>query len=464
MEQQPGVEILIHIRAPSKAADDARYRSLAAAYLAFAPIATIPVRGQRGNDGSTKDGSRASSTDQDESIDVPLEDRPGSFHSLQASFRSVVDNAESPRLRIRDLSHQSLAEPTSAPATQASWETPPSVVQDSHPLNHGEFASLTSPARVLENYLQYFESPASGSKQDSQSKFDTPYRHLSQSEGRQLSSMKFTPSNQDMIPCSPDIKNAIVRPPINYREGSGNRESRCRQQLLENPIADGSDGNVIEETILFTSSQPEPAPPAALLRADSEPAPKVQKLSHAMSPRALARAASDITPQPRPDRKAPVTIEFLGSHGFTYVSLEIRPPEPTTSEQHLQPSDLITRGLRKLGNDVGLSSRFRPKEQTRDLRAFERGYWVLDCSSWEPQLKRDAWAFLANYVGTGIAGWGVSCVRDADFRELRAYCWGSVVAHVYYILWLSSQRKIVFTGSSWIDAMGVAVIVMGSKG
>lgn len=453
------MEILIHIGAPSKAVDDARYRSLAAAYMAFEPAKPVPFYPQSDSDNSIKDSRHIPATDEDEDSNIPSDDRIGSFQSPQASFRSVVDNADSPRVCIREVPGHAFLQQTPASATQASWETPPSIVQDSHPMNHAEFTSLTSPTRVLENYLQHFESSSNSPKQDSQSNtLDTPCRHSSQCHGRRLSPRKLIPHAQQTIPCTPHVKN-ITELPSNSREGSEYQQSNNSQRQVKELVIDASDDNFIEETMFLSSSQP-----SELLRADSEPPPKLRQLDLAASPCALARATSDIGPQPLPNNyKAPMTIKFLSSHGFTYDSLEIRPPEPPTSESHIGPQDLITQGLRKLGHDVGLPSRFRPKEQTRDLIPYERGHWLLDCSSWEPRLKREAWAFLANYIGTEIAGWGVWCKRDPDFRELRAYCWGSVVAHIYYVLWLSSQRKIVFTGSSWIDAEGAEVIVMGSR-
>ncbi|TGJ86964.1 hypothetical protein E0Z10_g1813 [Xylaria hypoxylon] len=260
-----------------------------------------------------------------------------------------------------------------------------------------------------------------------------------------------------MIPCTPRARN-ITELLSDEKEAPESQAGANPEQQREAPVIDAFDDTTIEETTFLSSSRP-----SALTRADSEPPPKSRKLELITSPHALARASSDIGPRPSADHKTAVTINFLISHGFTYESLEIRPPEPPISEPYIEPQELITQGLQKLGHDVGLPSRFRPKEQTRELRPYERGHWLLDCSSWQPQLKRNAWAFLANYIGTGIAGWGVCCTRDHDFQELRAYCWGSVVAHIYYVLWLSSHREIVFTGSAWVDAEGAKVIVMDPR-
>ncbi|KAJ2982296.1 hypothetical protein NUW58_g6474 [Xylaria curta] len=461
MEEQPDVEILIHIGAPSRAVDDARYRSLAGAYIAYQPAETVHFYAQSSHESSTRsqDSWHMPAIDDGESSIMLVDDRIGVFQSLQASFGSVVDNADSPRIRTHGMSNHAIPQQTPTSATRASWKTPPSTVQDSHPINHNDFASLTTPTRVLENYLQHFEPPSGSSRQDSQStRFDASHERISQSESCQFSPKNPVPCTQQLIPCTPYIR--VAEPPLDRREESEYKSNRWPQpQQPGTTVIAASDDNVIEETtFLLSSSQP-----SAHARADSEPPPKLRRLDLVTSPHGLARASSDIGPQSLPGHQAPVTVKFLSNHEFTYESLEIRPPEPPTSEPHIEPQDLITRGLRSLGHDVDIPSRFRPKEQTRELRPYERGHWLVDCSSWGPRLKHDAWAFLANYVGTGIAGWGVWCKRDPDFKELRAYCWGSVAAHIYYVLWLSSQRKIVFTGSSWIDAEGARVIVMSSR-
>ncbi|KAI0432963.1 hypothetical protein F5Y09DRAFT_114205 [Xylaria sp. FL1042] len=461
MEDEPDVEILVHIAAPSRAVHDAQYRSLAAAYLAFEPAGLVHFSSHSGHDSSSIQGSRSEPwvADDDESSILPFDERAASFRSPQASFQSVVDNADSPRvrMRVREMPGYAFIQQTPVSATQSSWQTPPSIVQDSHSMNHADFSSLTSPTRVLESYLQHFESPSCSPRQDSQTgRLIASCRRASGHDGRRLSPRNLVPCTPQMIPCTPRVQN-ITEPSSASKRGPESQASSQPKQP-EAPSVDAFDDNIIEETTFISSPQV-----SALTRADSEPPLKSRRLELATGPHALARATSDIGPPSSIGRKAAVTVSFLSSHGFTYESLEIRPPEPPIAESYIEPEELITPGLRKLGHDVGLPSRFRPREQTRDLSPYERGHWLVDCSSWDPQLKRNAWAFLANYIGTGIAGWGVWCRRDPDFRELRVYCWGSVVAHIYYVLWLSSHREILFTGSSWLDAERAKIIVMGPR-
>ncbi|KAJ8130656.1 hypothetical protein O1611_g2973 [Lasiodiplodia mahajangana] len=460
MEEQPDVEILVHIGARSRAIDDARYRSLAAAYLAYQPKEVVYLYSQSHHDSCEQDDSYEPTAQGPPSLAagdgeyriMQSDDGIDSTQSLQASFQSVVDNSDSPKIHMREVPKHDFLQQTPTSGIQSSWQTPPSVVQDSHPLNHADFTTFTSPTRVLENYLQYFKSPSSSSKNGSQSsKRVRSNKHISQHDGYP-SLRNRVPPTPHMIPCTPQVRNRTELP----SDGSQEAELQYNVNSQQQPIAlDMSDDNVIEETTFLSSSQR-----SAQMRAESEPPLKSRKLEPITSPHALVRAASDIGPHPSSNLTASVTVELLSTHGFTYESLEIRSQEPPTSEPYIEPQDLITPSLRNLSRDADSLLCFQPREQTRELRPYERGYWLVDCSSWEPRLKRDAWAFLANYIGTGNAGWGVWCKRDPEFRELRAYCWGSVIPHIYYVLCMSSQRRI---GSTWIDAEGLRVIAMGSR-
>ena len=143
--------------------------------------------------------------------------------------------------------------------------------------------------------------------------------------------------------------------------------------------------------------------------------------------------------------------------------LEIVAPPPPTSDRELCPSDMITETLTDLAERVNLQSRYRPQSQTRELRPFERGYWLIDCSSWEPALKESAWELLADYLRNGLVGWGTRCTRDKQFTWIRLYCWGYVVEYMYLVVWVASKRRVRFTGASWIGAEGKSVVIIGAR-
>jgi hypothetical protein len=112
---------------------------------------------------------------------------------------------------------------------------------------------------------------------------------------------------------------------------------------------------------------------------------------------------------------------------------------------------LISEKLAKLARD--LSSRYRPTTK-RDIEAFERGYWLINCNGWDPTVRFDTWVFLANYLKSGLAGWGTWCRRDKTHDWIRLYCWGHVVKHTYLLLYLASGRQIKTSGAKWYGADG----------
>lgn len=464
------MEILVHIAAPSKTSDDARYRALASAYINFQPYKRIepsePLGADKGNSNASLDDGR----DEDGYV-VPRRNsqqiaRSGesfpSLNSPQASFRSVQHNANSPLHMGRVRYETPRAYPLTQDATsQSSWQTPPSIVQDSVPENEATTAVFTTPTRVLEHYLQQFNSHASPQTSISPLR-DSPQNVAveSQKSTSILSSSDQTSGSRGLItiPCTPGsspLPVSSVEPGTTAAQHQLGSYSHGHQHGSQDYV---TDDEVIEDTIMY---EPE-TPPVA--RADSEPPPsnRQRKDNIYNSPQALLRTASDIGPQ-RSMQTAGRAIPFLPQHGYNYNSLQLQAPDPMVGNAHITPEDLITLGLEKLASDLQIPKRFRPDKKTRDLQPFERGYWALDCSGWSQELKGETWVFLANYIGTGVAGWGVSCKRDEAFSWLRVYCWGAVVAHIYLLLYLASQRKILFTGAVWIDGEGVAVFVMGKR-
>ena len=92
----------------------------------------------------------------------------------------------------------------------------------------------------------------------------------------------------------------------------------------------------------------------------------------------------------------------------------------------------------------------------------ERGYWLVPCEKWTDVLKAKCWGFLGNLVGMGGAGWGVWCVRDEEFKTLKVYGWGTLVGHIYLLLYMASLGKIKGTGACWVGGDGSPIIRMPS--
>ena len=146
-------------------------------------------------------------------------------------------------------------------------------------------------------------------------------------------------------------------------------------------------------------------------------------------------------------------------------ALDIFPPEPPISEATMTVASLLTPRLENLARHLDLNKRYRP-DSLVDLshRPFERGYWLLDCSSWDVESRWQAWIFLAHWIRSGSAGWGVWCRRDESLDWIRTYCWGKIAGHMYLLLYLASVRRLKYMDIYWIGDDGEPKIVVAARG
>ncbi|PSK54145.1 hypothetical protein B9Z65_7951 [Elsinoe australis] len=163
------------------------------------------------------------------------------------------------------------------------------------------------------------------------------------------------------------------------------------------------------------------------------------------------------------------------------LSFLIEPPRPDTSIAP-RPTTFMTPNLRALKEDpkLGLSDRYHPKYIARAIRPKERGYWTFTPSGpqWTATLEREFWEFMTRLIEGGNVGWGVWCVRtpseesssngDLDAKaevrgrlgEVRVFCWGEIVEHVYLLLYIASKSKHRKGNPVWCDASGEVVVRM----
>ncbi|KAK8125535.1 uncharacterized protein PG998_001294 [Apiospora kogelbergensis] len=467
MAQPEDVEILVHINAPSRNSDDVRYRALGSAYLAFRPCDSPSVGELPAERHSLRPSVQNGGDAPQESLGIFSQGVFPSLRSPQASFDSVIDNANSPNALLGSGGTPRTPR-WAVPSQVSSWETPPSVVQDSHPDIYSTTRLFTSPTRVLEHYLQQYGSPSEAPTPQRRSQRSSTHRGTENPDSTYLPSESQSTVQHGRshivptIPCTPG--NGV--PPAPSME-LGTEVPADIISLPRKPIPKTQQKTALALSSfdMDLNSVVQGLDTTQGARADSEPPPsKRQRQTQTTdSLQGMLRTSSDIGLQRTSQREQGRPITFLTQHGYTYESLELYPAEPPTDAVQLKPEDLVTTGLRKLGSDLQIPKRFRPESQSRELRPFERGYWSLDCSNWTLQLRSEAWVFLANYVGGGVAGWGVWCRRDPDFKILKVYCWGHVVAHIFLLLYLASRRKILFTGAAWTDGENKVVIVMGKR-
>ncbi|KAI9172067.1 hypothetical protein HJFPF1_01559 [Paramyrothecium foliicola] len=444
------VEILVHVTAPSRSCDDATYRQLAQAYLDFQPKqrATLPSL-QLSHESSRvslskqpREAQPGTHLNQDDSFSAP-----SPFPTLQSqdlSFQSALDNRFSPVLAV---TRPSVSQNPKAPSSlagddpsQSSWAPPSSEISDSYPMPDADLV-LVSPTRVLQRYMSRPTAlPRSPPKRDRSTSEDSQVsKEVGSSPGFLVaSSLPLPPAN---VPDQAQECASLQQAPITVIPLT----PFCSQNLARSEqTTDGAyDELVINETTHIQSSLTTFPSQASSFRAESEPPPskRLKTTQDLISePASLVRSSSD-TCQPR--RRL--------VHSRLDHSQEILSPSPPVGVVDIKPADLVSKKLSKLATD--LSSRYRPVTQ-RELEPFERGHWLLDCTGWNSKTRVETWIFLTNYVGSGLAGWGVWCRRDPSHAWVRLYCWGHIAKHTYLLLYLASGRQLKATGATWIGADG----------
>ncbi|EGR47760.1 uncharacterized protein TRIREDRAFT_22573 [Trichoderma reesei QM6a] len=455
--QPPEVEILVHVTAPSRTADDAAYRQLAQSYLSFQPQHRLLITadasqqqhpsdtqlaGQLG-DAPTQEQQQSTAASAPKEFPAPSR-QPWLPESQDLSFRSVYDNRFSPPLQERrnliDKAQPNQEEDGESLSTQLAspWQAPPSQISDSYPLPDAELRHAT-PTRVLEHWMKKpVPSP--------------PWNHKS---GSAAAAPDHAHGENTHIPSSVPI------PPDVGEDGSHSLGHEKIANII--PVTpgvskeastrkrDAFSPTVIDETIYISSGAQDDDAVSEEASPRAESAPPLSKRQRGLIEEAastnLQRSSSDAGPalNTRPTSSHPAVSRN------SLDALEIRPPSPPAGIVDLEPADLVPDKLAKLAQD--LSSRYRPVAR-RDLEPLERGYWLIDCTGWSDDVFREGWLFLGNYLRSGLAGWGVWCRRDESRSWIRLYCWAHVAKHTYLLLYLASGRQMKGTGGKWIGADG----------
>ena len=493
------VEILVHTTAPSRGQDDARYRALARAYLDFEPAEIhrledepdteseedvdiqagsqlqeeleYSILGERESQASyqTDDGLDSQSASQFSASARRQNLGVGASHALASpalSFNSAFDNADSPVWRGLERGFQKVQEAVSKAArqhkTQKCQNGESIEIADSQPENNKTIPAFSSPTRILELYLQQIQSSGERSfssydinktqKQTVDPSLDLP-DIIQQSQSPILGSAKTSTSSISVVPSSPSP------------------EKRSRKTWHSRSI--------VKHRSDVTPSTQDPAMLAKRKWLDSSPddshisssAPtRLSIESSIVTTRSRKRQCIDgsvdeITETKEATASKVTMVATSSAPSFEVRSiwagkLEIRPPPPRTSIGNLMPDMLVTSHLQCLAQKMPLGVLFRPKQQTRDLRAMERGHWIVKCETWDPGVWARCWECLGNFIGKGMAGWGVWATRDAELPIIKLYCWGNIVGHAYLLLFMVSESKIKGTRACWIGGDGEAIIEM----
>lgn len=447
------VEILVHISAPSKGTDDAAYRAFATAYLEFQPVkihkhldrlSKVPFGssfqglGNQGHNSWIDSGNKSDiSTNYPSSFQRPttlVERTPSSFKSPDASFKSISDNLNTPRFYDSTAGQPSRIYQPSPSSENADNSLPPLDVVPDTLLQISKFVATTSSptarfqthldrkaptsfsdshdpstTEVFEYMLAMEASPANTRNSDEQpvSSLDLPT--LLQKRPR-LDAHEEHPKSGDLqLPTSSPIIFQLSSIPSSIAVPQQVKKRKLAPELLEQP----------QKRQRFNESA------------------KVSQESSKIVPKQKSFASSIKQSNPN----------------------EIRPSLPN-SAVHLGPSDIITPLLVEVVQS-GICKFWRRRDfAIRELRPLERGYWLVNYSIWDAEVRKHAWAFLQGYIGKGLCGWGVSCIKNPEATQLRIYCWGMIVKHIYFFLRLIGKGKVKETGATWFDGDGIATVVV----
>ncbi|KAK0322843.1 hypothetical protein LTR91_002618 [Friedmanniomyces endolithicus] len=189
----------------------------------------------------------------------------------------------------------------------------------------------------------------------------------------------------------------------------------------------------------------------------------------------VASSLPDVPKAAESDRSLPIR-EHLAVSSFEHVLLTIHPPEPAVSLDsfvtHVTPALAWLAGEQSVVRDC-----YHPVSVSRPMRPLERGYWLVNPSTWTQEVQHKFWKFLESQVGSGDVGWGVWCLREPGQSVLtlpgqgegglglvKVFCWGEVVKHIYLMLYVASNSRVRKIGLQWVDAEEVAVVQMRSSG
>ncbi|KAH9212409.1 hypothetical protein DL95DRAFT_391562 [Leptodontidium sp. 2 PMI_412] len=482
------VEILVHTTAPSRGLDDARYRRIAEAYLDFQPARSRRLEENLSNSAIGEPDNEArgqlqdelqeavlatqkvpqsgasyhpdeSSTEEEDVYEYIVEHRLSlsqELHSPSMSFNSAVDNANSPIFRARVTQYVDLPEPHLSQRYEIpdSWVAPPNEVPDSQPEVNTTMTAFSSPTRMLELYLQNQESQATRS---------TPDKSPGQPD--KTSSLELPSGLRGALSSSPDHGLTPSSPsPV---KGPERRPERILEPRSLNPPSTQDPALNLKRDWVSSGSEesyPSSAPPGPLatiiqVPMSSQPPPSRPEKRARLEPPSFRGFVSS---QPTPTFSKPVATPNASSFqipGIWWELLEIHPNPPVTSSGDLTPEIFITPHLAAIAKRMP-PSLYCPISKTRDLRDMERGYWLLECKGWNENLQQRCWDALGRYIGKDLAGWGVWCKREEDFKSIRVYCWGVVVGHIYLLLYMASDSKIKKAGARWIGGDGETIIQM----
>ena len=447
-------EILVHISAPSRASDDARYRRELQGYLDFQPA-------QRHVLSSRNIG-----------YEYQIEYADALEQVADASFHSSSDPAPTSQVSKSQIANSKLVTPASAAFNNARilLSKTPALVPGT--VTHKPFYTSRAPASS-----QRRPRTAPDSFNGSTGIQETPLLRPTQSD-----SWKTPPSvipDSQPTPYSQKRLRTLPQSSSPSPTRSSSPTVRKRQRLVSPPVLPHLE---IEDRENEDESSPIPTLPAP------------SSSAYAGDEEASSTPVAASIPLPlQPTTSSPVAAPpSTASSVFAPSSLEIWAPRPRTSTEKFRTH--ITKKLAELTDRLPLSQVYIPQKvwQRRELDISERGHWRISLSKFSESQKMKFWNFLREHIGKGLAGFGVMCAlegpedQDSGATDLangdesddqrgensdrsnensrklvvKVYCWGEIVGEIWNVLFIAGHRQIKGIGVCWIDADDNVVIRM----
>ena len=421
----------MHISAPSRASDDARYRRELQSFLNFEPVYRQTLTAKN----------------------VETEPRSEYEDALQQVADATFTSSSSPTSRKKpQIAKDKVVTPASAifnVSGRLHWKSPALVPGTiSHKATHRS-GLIQSPQRRprtapsgSSGSLGIQETPLPPRAQSDSWK--TPPSVIPDSQPTPYSFKRSQPQLQSSSPSPTRLSSPTAR---NKRQRIASPPALPQFEI---PDEDEEDGDGYDHR----SSAPQPPPNSSAYGADAEAS------SHPLA----------VHSSPR----------------FIPKSTQIHPPRAPISTASFETHK--TDALTKLTHGLPIATVFTPQVvlQTRQPAVSERGHWRVDMASFNEERKIGFWGFLDLYISAGNAGWGVWCALEGreereEWKErrrergegagegeaeeeesvvARIYCWGEIVGEVWNVLFLASRRRIQGTGACWVDAEGKVVVRM----
>ncbi|KAG9235380.1 hypothetical protein BJ875DRAFT_422113 [Amylocarpus encephaloides] len=473
------VEILVHTTAPSRGPDDAGYRALAQAYLQFVPARRQPLeivgevvsktvdhqseknsqesqKQKQQETGSWESYRPSTADDHDDHVSEQLatnstqETTQGCFAYLRSfgsghlSFKSVDDNRASPFYQTRSTKRKKLAE-----ESKKLFQSPTKSIPDSQPQAEegrgNERGLFSSPTKVLELYLQQIDSSQ-----------DSPESYKSR-----------RPEDPEVTPTRPERNNDYLNSSFEATHVSigmlpEGATSSSSSDMARSRILETVPPKTIEKSLLREKDVPSASRSTFRLQVEESTTPVLARKVREMTRKAFSPVVPQVDHLLR-IRPTPVMESYLAVDWLS-------PPHPPIGTDPIDPETFITPMFHKIAKNFPIDKLYHPATQSRVIEPLGRGYWRVDCSSWDQSLKEATWNTMGKLIAPGLLGWGVSCSRYSFENEggkfsngwdvFKCHCWGIQVPYVYCMIFMASQNKVAWVKSEWMVIRTNVVVTM----